>query len=401
MEWYDFALYGYFAPTLGRHFFPSENAVASLIAAFGVFAAGFLMRPVGGLVFGYIGDRIGRQTALTASVLAMAVPTFLMGVLPDRAQIGVAAAAVLVVLRLVQGLSVGGEYITSVVFLVEGAAPGRRGLMGSWGGFGGAAGTLLGSGMGALISSVWSADALDAWGWRIPFVLGLGVGLTGLFIRRRLPRMSACPGLEQPPGSPIVEALRTQWRAMLRVAGGNMLNAVGFYLVFVYVATYLRQIVDVRATEALDINTLNMGILLLVMPAAGALSDRLGRKPLLLGAALGTLVLAWPLFWLMHHPIFGMILIGQMGFAVLVGLFQGVIPATMVEAFPAGVRCSALAVGYNVCLGVIGGTTPMAVAYLIARSHDDLSPAFYLMGAAAISLGVVLGWRETAQAPLT
>jgi MHS family proline/betaine transporter-like MFS transporter len=188
---------------------------------------------------------------------------------------------------------------------------------------------------------------------------------------------------------------------MLRVAGGNMLNAVGFYLVFVYVATYLRQIVDVRATEALDINTLNMGILLLVMPAAGALSDRLGRKPLLLGAALGTLVLAWPLFWLMHHPTFGMILIGQMGFAVLVGLFLGVIPATMVEAFPAGVRCSALAVGYNVCLGVIGGTTPMAVAYLIARSHDDLSPAFYLMGAAAISLGVVLGWRETAQAPLT
>jgi MHS family proline/betaine transporter-like MFS transporter len=401
MEWYDFAVYGYFAPTLGRHFFPSEDAVASLIAAFGVFAAGFLMRPVGGLVFGHIGDRIGRQTALTASVLAMAVPTFLIGVLPDHAQIGVAAAAMLVVLRLVQGLSVGGEYTTSVVFLVEGATPGRRGLMGSWGGFGGVAGTLLGSAIGALISSVLPAGALDAWGWRVPFVLGLGVGLTGLFVRRRLPPMSARPGLEQPPGSPIGEALRTQWRAMLRVAGGNMLNAVGFYLVFVYVVTYLRQIVDVRAAEALDINTLNMVILLLVMPAAGALSDRLGRKPLLLGSALGTLVLAWPLFWLMHHPIFGMILIGQMGFAVLVGLFNGVIPATMVEAFPAGVRCSALAVGYNVCLGVIGGTTPMAVAYLIARSHDDLSPAFYLMVAAAISLGVVLGWRETAQAPLT
>lgn len=349
MEWYDFAVYGYLAPTLGRHFFPSKDAVAS--------------------------------------VLAMAVPTFLIGVLPDRAQIGVAASAVLVVLRLVQGLSVGGEYAASVVFLVEGAAPDRRGLMGSWGGFGGIAGILLGSAVGALISSVLSADAFYAWGWRVPFVLGLGVGLTGLLIRRRLPQMSARPGPEQPPGSPIVEAFRTQWRAMLGVAGGNVLNAVGFYLVFVYVVTYLRQIVDVRAAEALDINTLNMVILLLVMPAAGTLSDRLGRKPLLLGSALGMLVLAWPLFWLIHHPTFGTMLIGQMGFAVLIGLFLGVLPATMVEAFPARVRCSALALGYNVCLGVIGGTTPMAVTYLIARSHDDLSTAFYLMLAAAISLG--------------
>src|SRR5215470_5670198 len=187
MEWYDFAVYGYFAQTIGQHFFPSKDPIAYLIAAFGVFAAGFLVRPFGGLVFGHIGDRIGRKAALTLSAMAMAVPTFLIGILPDYAQIGVAASALIVILRLAQGLSVGGEYTTSVVFLVEHAAPDRRGLMGSWGVFGSVAGILLGSAVGALLTSVLSPEAVYAWGWRVPFLLGLAVGFFGLYIRRRIP----------------------------------------------------------------------------------------------------------------------------------------------------------------------------------------------------------------------
>ncbi len=250
IEWYDFAVYGYFAQTIGQHFFPSKDPIASLIAAFGVFAAGFLMRPVGGLVFGHIGDRTGRKAALTLSVIAMAVPTFLIGLLPDYAQIGVVASVLIVILRLVQGLSVGGEYTTSVVFLVEGAAPGRRGLTGSWSVFGAVAGILLGSAVGAILTSILPQDTVYAWGWRVPFLLGLVVGLSGLYIRRRIPEAQVQSVDEKPATSPVVEAFRTEWRAMLRVAGFNVLNAVGFYMIFVYVATYLRQIVHVEGQLA-------------------------------------------------------------------------------------------------------------------------------------------------------
>jgi MHS family proline/betaine transporter-like MFS transporter len=391
MEWYDFAVYGYFAPIIGRQFFPSEDAATSLIAAFGVFAAGFLMRPLGGLVFGHIGDRVGRKAALTLSVLAMAIPTFLIGVLPGHAQIGTMAAVLLVVLRMVQGLSVGGEYTTSVVFLVEAAPPGRRGLAGSWSTVGAVAGTLLGSAVGALISVVLPESAIDAWAWRLPFVIGLAVGLAGLYIREHVPEPAAAPKKEAASNSPVLLALRTEWRSMLQMAGLNVLNAVGFYIAFVYVVTYFEKVSRLSAAAALDNNTLNMIVLLGVIPAAGAISDRIGRRPVLLAAALAALTLAWPLFWLMAHHDAYLALLGQLGFALIIGAFVGVIPATMVEAFPARVRCSAVSIGYNVCLGIVGGTAPLVATWLIERTHDDLSPAYYIMAAASISLAVV--WR--------
>jgi MHS family proline/betaine transporter-like MFS transporter len=396
MEWYDFAVYGYFAPIIGRQFFPSDDPTASLIAAFGVFAAGFLMRPIGGLVFGHIGDRIGRKHALTVSVLAMAIPTFLIGLLPGHQQIGALASVLLVVLRMVQGMSVGGEYTTSVVFLVEGAAADRRGLAGSWSVFGAVAGILLGSAVGAVISSLLAAKTIESWAWRLPFLIGLVVGLAGLYIRRHIPEPIRLTETA-PARSPILEAFRSEWRTMLRIAGWNVLNAVGFYMAFVYVVTYFQEIDRVPSAQALQINTINMVVLLILIPLGGAWSDRAGRKPLLVGSALGVLMLAWPLFWLMHHPDFGPMLLGQMGFAVLLGIFLGVMPATMVEAVPARVRCSGLSISYNLCLGIVGGLTPMVTTYLIAKTHDDLSPAWYMMAAAGVTLAVVLGLHETAR----
>jgi MHS family proline/betaine transporter-like MFS transporter len=390
MEWYDFAVYGYFAPVIGRHFFPSDDPSASLIAAFGVFAAGFLMRPIGGLVFGHLGDRIGRKAALTASVLAMAIPTFLIGVLPDHAQMGAVAAVLLVVLRMVQGLSVGGEYTTSIVFLVEHAQPGRRGLAGSWSTVGATAGTLLGSAVGALVSTVLSEQEVHAWGWRLPFLAGLAVGLAGLYVRKHIPEPPEHAKAERSSGSPVLEAFRSHWLEILRIAGLNVLGAVGFYTAFVYAVTYMETVSHLSAADALDVNSISMVVLLGVLPLAGLLSDKVGRKTVLLASALGLLVLAWPLFWLMDHPHTGVVLAGQMTFALLFACFAGVIPVTMVEAFPARVRCSAVSIGYNACLGVVGGTTPLVATWLIDETQDNLSPAFYVMAAAAVTLVVIL-----------
>jgi MHS family proline/betaine transporter-like MFS transporter len=395
MEWYDFAVYGYFAPIIGQQFFPSTDAVASLIAAFGVFAAGFLMRPIGAVVFGHIGDKIGRKPALTLSVLAMAIPTFLIGILPDYQHMGATASVLLILMRLIQGLSVGGEYTTSVVFLVEGAAPHRRGLAGSLSVCGATGGILLGSAIGALTSSALSRDAIDAWGWRVPFLLGLVVGLAGLYIRQHLPEPAENGAKATAEGgrSPVIEAFRSEWRTMLQIAGVNLLNAVGFYLSFVYVVTYFQDIDHASSAAALKINTINMVVLLVMIPSCGALSDLVNRKLLLAASAISVLAFAWPLFWLMHHPHDLLMFAGQLGFAVLLGVYFGALPAAMVEAVPEQVRCSGLSIAYNLCLGIIGGTTPMVATYLIAKTHDDLSPAYYIMAAAAITLVMVYGLR--------
>jgi MHS family proline/betaine transporter-like MFS transporter len=385
---------------IAQHFFPSTDPSVQLIAAFGAFAAGFLMRPLGGVVFGHIGDRFGRKAALTISVLAMAIPTFCIGILPGYDDVGWWAPALLVVCRMVQGLSVGGEYTTSIVYLVEGAHPNRRGMAGSWSGVGATTGVLLGSAVGALTTTLLqdNLEALHTWGWRLPFLLGLGVGLGGLMVRRGLPESPPAP--PESGRLPLVEAFVTEWRAILQVIGLNLLNGVGFYLIFVYLVTFMTQMAKLPEPEALDVNTFNMVVLLIVVLLGGWLSDRHGRKPVLLFGGVGVLMLAWPMFWLLHHDNAWLGLIGQFGLAVFAGLFLGVIPVTMVEAFPAKVRCSAISVGYNICLGLLGGTAPMVATFLIATTGYALSPAFYLMAAAAISVGVVLTLRETSRDPL-
>src|SRR6202030_2389828 len=311
LEWYDFSIYGFFAYAIGQNFFPSHSPATSLIDAFGVFAAGFLMRPLGALVFGHIGDNYGRQRALILSVVAMAVPTVLIGVLPTYAQIGVSAPVLLVVLRLVQGLSVGGEYTTSVVFLIEGSLKRRRGMMGAFGAAAAFMGVMLGSGVGAIVAATMSPAALTQWGWRLPFLAGSTIGIAGYFIRRELQNVGDLPRVEPPP---MGEVLRTQWRRVLQVAGFKVLESVGFYLMFVYSATYLTEIVGIAKSRALAINTIGMAVAVMMLPIAGALSDRFGRKPMLLLSSGLIICLAWPLFNLLWHPMFHVPLLGQIGF---------------------------------------------------------------------------------------
>ncbi len=398
LEWYDFALFGFFARQIGAHFFPAGDPTVSLLAAFGTFAAGFLMRPVGGALFGWVGDRFGRKQALIGSVLAMAIPSFLIGLLPDAAHIGLAAPVLLILLRMLQGVAVGGEYMASAVFLVEGADPGRRGFMGSWGPFGASAGTLLGSAAGAIVNFALPPEAVMAYGWRIPFLLGLLVGLGGLGIRRhyveRVPHLA-------PAKAPLIEAFAAHWRTMVHLvalAGGI---SVGFYTTFVYSATWLQQVANVPANTALGINTAAMTLLLLAIPVAGMASDRFGRRTVLSVAAGVLALFAVPLMALMAtgrpSSIFG----GQIALGLLVGLNGATLPATMAELAPWRVRCTVLSVGYNVALAILGGTTPMVAAWLMARTHVSLAPAVYLSAAAAVSFIGALCLPGTARHRLT
>jgi MFS transporter, MHS family, proline/betaine transporter len=339
LEWYDFAVYGYFATAIGREFFPNQNRVAQLLSAFGVFALGYLMRPAGGALTGHIGDRFGRRAALTFSVAAMAIPTFLIGLLPGYRTVGLLAPIALTLLRMVQGLSVGGEYTGSMVFLVEHAPDGRRGLMGALTACGATAGILLGSAAGAAFAASMSAAALQAWGWRIPFLLGLVVGVGGYVLRRQMPETVS---MERRERAPIVETLYDHWRTVLGFAGLSVFNAVGFYASFVYLVSWLQTADHMAPARALEINSISMLILLVVVAAAGFLTDRIGRKPPLLLATMMGFIGALPLFWLLHHPSVWLAQLGQLGLVLIIGLYGGTLPAILVEAAPARVRCTAV-----------------------------------------------------------
>ena len=389
MEWYDFTVYGYFALVIGKQFFPSGDPLTSLISAFGAFAAGYLMRPFGSILFGHIADRYGRGRAMWLSVSAMAVPTFCIGLLPTHAQAGATAAALLVLLRMLQGFAVGGECGTSTVFLIETARPGRRGLASSWGSFGVSCGVLLGSAVGATVTGLLGEDAVMRWGWRVPFLLGALIAVVGIYLRLQVrPLDSAAP---EGPRLPVVEAFTQHWRLMLRILAIGAVNSVAFYLCFIFGPNYLQQMNHFSASLALDINTVAMLVALVTIPLGGLLSDRFGRKPVMLAMSALLGLLAWPIFWLLHHVDASLALVGQILFAALVGPLAGVIPSLMAELAPRQVRVTTMSFAFNLGMAVLGGTVPMLAFYAIGHTHQALAPALLLGAAALVSL--VCAWR--------
>jgi MHS family proline/betaine transporter-like MFS transporter len=331
-------------------------------------------------------------------VMAMAVPSFGIGLLPSEAAIGLAAPVLLLVFRLLQGLAVGGEYMASSVFLVEGAMPGQRGWMGSWSPFGAFAGTLLGSAAGALVNAILPPHAVMAYGWRIPFIVGLAVGLGGLLIRRHY--VEQVP--HQPPAkSPLGEAFRYHWRTILHLVALVAGIAVGFYTVFVYAATWLAQVAGVSAGTAFEINTAAMALSLGVILFTGRLSDRVGRRRVLVVVAGLLAVLALPLMALMARGQIIGIVVGQVLLASLIGAISGVLPAAMAELAPWRVRCTVLSIAYNLGMALLGGTTPLVAAWLVARTGAAIAPAVYLAAAGALAFVAALLLPKTLPHRLT
>lgn len=387
LEWYDFALYGVMAPFIATHFFPATDALAALISSYAVFALGFLARPLGGIVFGEIGDRLGRREMLTLSVAFMALPTALMGLLPTYESVGVLAPILLTLLRLVQGLSTGGEFSGSIVFLVEQAPEKQRGLYGSLANFGAMIGGLLGAGVGWLLVETLPPDAMAQWGWRLAFLTGLVVGAAGLWMRVGVPdspdftRLAAAHKLEP---QPLRAALRQEGRHMAIAAGLNWAASVGYYLVFVWFISYANDILGLPYPTALGIGTVGLVAGLLATLGMGHLSDRIGRKRLLRIGALATLLLAIPLLMLASTGTVLAITLAQVGLAVLAAVFLGALPAVFVSLHPPAMRCTALSLGYNVALALFGGTAPLVATLLVKLTGWHAAPGLYFAGTAMV-----------------
>lgn len=396
LEWYDFAVYGFFAPILAAQFFPAENRMVSLLAAFGAFAVGFLMRPVGAVFFGHIGDRYGRARALLLSVAMMAIPTVLMGLLPTYASIGVAASVLIVLLRMLQGMAVGGEFTSSIVFLAEHSPARRRGFFASWAMFGATTGTMLGSAVGAVMTNALGPEALAAWGWRAAFISGIVVAVVGIIIRRN---MLDTP-TEGTAASPVRVAFRDHGPQVLRVFALNMAPAATYYTLFVYAATWVAESTALERSTALDLTTLSIVTFLVVAPFAAWASDRVGRKRMLIAGMVGCFIGAYPLTSLMHTGDPVSVAAGQMTFAAFLAIYMASIPAAMCEMFPHTVRVSAVSVGYGLGYAIFGGTAPAVAVWLISQTQDDRAFAWYLMALTAISLAVALGTRDRHREPL-
>jgi MHS family proline/betaine transporter-like MFS transporter len=391
LEFYDLIVYGYFATTLSRVFFPVHDHTVSLLLTFGTFALSYLARPVGALVLGSYSDRHGRKASLTLSIAMMTLGTGMVAVMPSYAMIGLAAPILIFCSRLLQGFSVGGEFGSSTAFLVE-HAPARSGFMSSWQFSSQGASTLLASLFGALITGLLTPPQIEGWGWRIPFLFGVLIGPIGLYIRRRL---DETPEFEQSEklASPVREMLATQKERLLVAIGSLVMTTTANYMLL-YMPTYASRQLGLAPSSGF-IATLVAGFIMMVLvPFVGHLSDKVGRTRIMLTAGVVFFLTVYPAFMLMNaHPSLPTLLAAVIWVALLKATYFAPIPALMADLFPTATRTTGLAFGYNIGTTVFGGFTPLAVTALIALTHNNLAPGLYLMIAAIVSL-TTLVWAR-------
>lgn len=403
VEWFDYASYGYFATVIAHVFFPEIAPQAALMATFAVFAISFIIRPVGGIIWGSIGDKIGRRTALSWSILIMAGATTAIALLPSYAQIGIMAPILLLIVRMVQGFSASGEYAGATSFIAEYSPTEKRGFYTSMVPASTAAGLLAGSLLSALLFGILTEEQMQSFGWRLPFLLALPLGAVGLYIRLRLEDTPKFRELEQThhvEATPIRE-LFTDYRRQIVIAFGvTCLNAVGFYLILSYMPTYLITEMGMGETESFAATSITLFAYIFLIFLMGKLSDRFGRKTALITASLLFIVLTVPLFTLLEDATFLTVVLVQVIFGALLTVNDGTLPCFLSEIFPTKVRYSGFAFSFNSANALFGGTAPFVATWLISVTGSHLAPAWYLVAAAAVALIAMLASRETAGRPL-
>lgn len=393
-ELFDFIIYGYFAAQIGKAMFPAADPVTIILSSFATYGVGFVMRPVGSMVLGSLGDRHGRKSALVFTMLLMAGSTCATGLIPSYATIGIAAPILLVVCRLLQGFAAGGEWGGATTFLVEYAPPHRRGLFGALQQLSTSVAVVSAVGVALLLNVLLSAPALEAWGWRIPFVAGVLVAPLGFYLRARVPETPNFKGEHDRPEHPLREALTVHRAAVLKIFGLVIIWTVAGYTYGAFLVSFATQVLGVASSWALTATLAGAFVNILVIPLTGWASDRFGRKPFLVASAAGFLVVSIPLFMLMASWRNGpSVVITTACAAVFSGMFSGVAPTFLCELLPTRVRYTALSVGYNMAVMLFGGFAPFIATLLVKQTGLVVAPAFYITACAAISLSVILSLR--------
>jgi MHS family proline/betaine transporter-like MFS transporter len=395
MEWFDFAVYGFFATVIGRLFFPESSALVSLLASLSVFAVGFLMRPLGGLILGPIGDKHGRKTALVLSVLLMGGATTVMGILPTYGAVGVLAPILLLILRCIQGVAAGGEWSGSAAYLLESAPDNRRGLYASLISGTAALAFVVGSLFALWLNTVLDSAQLDAWGWRIPFLLAAPMSLVGLFIRMRLgdtPVFEALKAERDVATAPLKAAGSKNLKPILITFALSAVSGLGIYFLATYINNYLTVTAGLSRTSALLLSVIGLALYMLMCPVAGALSDQFGRRIVNLTGTVGFVALTIPVFMLLATGSGVLVVIGLVLFGLCQALCSVTNVALLVELFPASTRSSGSALGYNLGLALIAGPGPLVAAALVASSGNPVSPAWYVVAVCIPAALVIAKW---------
>ena len=403
-EWFDYGIYAYGVTYISAAIFPGDTGSATLLALM-TFAVSFLVRPLGGLVWGPLGDRLGRKQVLAITILLMAGATFCVGLVPTYSAIGMWAPFLLVLLRMIQGFSTGGEYGGAATFMAEYAPSRRRGLMGSFLEFG----TLAGFSFGALLmlgcSLVLGDDQMQAWGWRLPFLVAAPLGLIGIYLRTRLDDTPVFLELEQEGATEkeisreFRDLIQRYWRPILQLGGLVVALNVVNYTLLSYMPTYLETQIGLSADQSLLVPIIGMLSMMVFLPFAGLLSDRVGRKPLWWFSLIGLFVAGVPLFLLIGTNMAGAVI----GFAILGLLYVpqlATISATFPAMFPTHVRYAGFAIAYNVSTSLFGGTAPAVNEWLTTSTGDVLFPAYYMMGACVIGALALIKVPETSRCPI-
>jgi MHS family proline/betaine transporter-like MFS transporter len=389
LEWYDFTIYAAFAVPISRNFFPADSEVVSLLLGFATFGLGFIARPFGAAFLGGYADRRGRRDALSLTILLMALGTGIIALCPGYDRIGIAAPIIILLARLIQGFSAGGEIGGAVSTLVEHAPPARRGFYASFQQMSQGGSTMLSGLVAMTIALLLPADAIAAWGWRLAFAVGLLIAPVGLYIRRELEDAPLFKASHHATELPIRVVLRDHWRAILTGMLVVMLWTVAQYIAN-YFPTFAVRELKMSLSQSY-LGPLVVGTVLLFCPLVGVLADRYGRKRVMIAGAIGLLVVAYPAFsYLIASPTAGHLVATQIAVAVFMLIYTAPASAVLAELFPTPVRATGISLTYSLGVAVFGGFTPVIITALINWTAQPVAVAFYLMGAATISLVTVL-----------